>query len=101
MNIFHGLRDFISSSPNKFLLLIFSVFVVIWFLFDDYGLLKRIRMEAEHRMLLEQSKEEQQRIVDNEQRIRNASSSDSIEKAARERYNFRREGETLYLIRSK
>ncbi|WP_292004222.1 septum formation initiator family protein [Chlorobium sp.] len=81
--------------------LILFGFIVIWFLFDDYGLLKRIRMEAEYRMLLERSRQEQQRIVDNEQRIRNAYSADSIEKAAREKYNFRREGETLYIIRSK
>lgn len=101
MNIFQGLRDFISSSPKKFLFLILSGFIVIWFLFDDYGLLKRIRMEAEHRMLLERSREEQQRIADNERRIRNAYTADSIEKAAREKYNFRREGETLYIIRRK
>ncbi|MCF8383328.1 MAG: septum formation initiator family protein [Chlorobium sp.] len=101
MKLFYGLRDFISSSPKKFLFLILFGFIVIWFLFDDYGLLKRIRMEAEYRMLLERSRQEQQRIVDNEQRIRNAYSADSIEKAAREKYNFRREGETLYIIRSK
>ncbi|WP_292001220.1 septum formation initiator family protein [Chlorobium sp.] len=75
--------------------------MIIWFIFDDYGILKRIRMEAEHRMLLERHREEQMRIVDNEQRIKNAFHRDSIEKAAREKYNFRKEGETLYIIRSK
>lgn len=101
MGIFHGLWDFISSNPKKFLFLVVSGFMVIWFIFDDYGLLKRIRMEAEHRTLLERHREEQQRIIENEQRIRNAFHKDSIEKAARERYNFRKEGETLYIIRSK
>ncbi|ACD89286.1 MAG: septum formation initiator [Chlorobium limicola] len=99
MKIFNGLRDFISSNPKKFLFLVLFGFIVVWFLFDDYGLLKRIRMEAEHRMLVERYRQEQQRIADNERRIGNAHNADSIEKAARERYNFRREGETLYIIR--
>ena len=70
-------------------------------LFDDYGILKRIRMEAEHDMLLERQKIEQKRIIDNEQRIRYALEPDSLEKAARERYNFRKPGETLFIIREK
>jgi len=57
-------------------------------------------MEAEHRMLLEQQKVEQQRILDNELRIQHAREPDSIEKAAREKYNYRKPGETLFIIRS-
>ena len=44
--------------------------------------MKRIRMEAEHRALLEQHKVEQQKILENEQRIQHAHEPDSIEKAA-------------------
>ncbi len=72
---------------------------VFWMLFDDYGIVKRIRMEAEHRMLIDRQKVEQKKIIDNEQRIRYALEPDSIEKAARERYNFRKPGETLFIIR--
>jgi cell division protein FtsB len=70
-------------------------------LFDDYGIVKRFRMEAEHRMLLDRQKVEQKRIFDNELRIRYALEPDSVEKAARERYNFRKPGETLFIIRDK
>ncbi len=52
-------------------------------------------------MLLERQKVEQKRIIENEQRIRYALEPDSIEKAARERYNFRKPGETLFIIREK
>ncbi|MEI6758332.1 MAG: septum formation initiator [Chlorobium sp.] len=75
------------------------LFILIWFLFEDYGMLTRVRMEAEHRFLFERLKVEQQKILDNDQRIRHFNEPDSIEKAARERYNFRKPGETLFIIR--
>ena len=52
-------------------------------------------------MLLERQKVEQKKIIDNELRIQHVRDPDSIEKAARERYNFRKPGETLFIIREK
>ena len=77
------------------------VYFIFWMLFDDFGLVKRIRMEADHIRLLDRQKVEQKKIIDNELRIRHARDPDSIEKAARERYNFRKPGETLFIIREK
>lgn len=99
MKMFQGLKEFIGSNPKKFLFLFFGTFVVLWFLFGDYGFIKLLKMENDNRILLERSKRLERRIIENERRIRNAYSPDSIEKAARERYNFRREGERLYIIR--
>jgi cell division protein FtsB len=91
--------EYIRSNPKSFFFRVAFALFVFWMLFDDYGIVKRIRMEAEHRMLLDRQKAEQQKIIDNEQRIRYALEPDSIEKAARERYNFRKPGETLFIIR--
>ncbi len=97
--LFQRIWLYIRSNPKNFFLRVGFLFFLIWFLFDDYGLVKRFRMEAEHRMLLEQVRVEQQKVVDNELRIHDAHQPDSIEKAARERYNFRKPGETLFIIR--
>ena len=95
LNMFWG---YVCTNPKKFFFAVLAVVFVIWLLFDDYGLVTRISMESEHRKLLRTQEEGQQRILRNEERIRHAADPDSIEKAARERYNFRREGERLYII---
>ncbi len=75
------------------------VIVAAVMLFDDYGLWRRASMEAENRRLLDVQAQAERRMVENELRIRNVGNPDSVEKAARERYNFRREGERLYIIK--
>ena len=95
------LWEYIHAHPKKILFWVAVVYFIFWILFDDFGLVKRIRMEADHIMLLERQKVEQKKIIDNELRIQHARDPDSIEKAARERYNFRKPGETLFIIREK
>ncbi|MCX6179346.1 MAG: septum formation initiator family protein [Chlorobiales bacterium] len=90
--------EYIRSNPKKFFFRVAFALFILWIFFDDYGIMKRIRMETEHRALLEQQKVEQQKILDNELRIQHAHEPDSIEKAAREKYNFRKPGETLFII---
>ncbi|TCD48039.1 septum formation initiator family protein [Chlorobium sp. N1] len=91
---------YVRTNPKKFFFAVVAVVFLTWLLFDDYGLVTRISMEAEHRRLLHEQEAGQRRIQLNEERIRHAADPDSIEKAARERYNFRREGERLYIIRN-
>ena len=92
--------EYIRSHPKKFFFQVAFAFFVLWIFFDDYGILKRIRMEEEHRALLVLQKIEENKINDNELRIQHAREPDSIEKAARERYNFRKPGENLFIIRA-
>ena len=99
--IFNNIWLYIRSNPKRVFFRVVFVLFIFWMLFDDYGIVKRFRMEAEYRMLLDRQKVEQAKIIDNELRIRYALEPDSIEKAARERYNFRKEGETLFIIREK
>ncbi|MFZ4524461.1 MAG: FtsB family cell division protein [Chlorobium sp.] len=99
--IIDSIWQYIHANPKKILFFVAVVYFIFWILFDDFGLVKRIRMEADHRMLLDRQKVEQKKIIDNELRIKHARDPDSIEKAARERYNFRKSGETLFIIREK
>jgi len=91
--------EYIRLNPKKFFFQVAFILFLLWIFFDDYGVLKRIHMEAEYRTLLEQDKIEQKKILDNELRIQHAHEPDSIEKAAREKYNYRKPGETLFIIR--
>jgi cell division protein FtsB len=99
--IFNRLWDHVRANPKKVFLRVAFVLFVIWFLFDDFGIVKRVRMEAEHRILLNRLQAARKKVVDNELRIQHVKEPDSIEKAAREKYNFRKEGETLFIIRDK
>ena len=99
-NIIDRIWEYIRSNPKKFFFRVAFALFILWIFFDDYGIMKRIRMESEHRALLERQKVEQKIILDNELRIQRANDPDSIEKAAREKYNFRKPGETLFIIRA-
>lgn len=91
----------ISTDPKKMLLRLLAVLFVLWLLFDDYGIVKRIGMEIEHRELVERQEAFRTRMQYNDMRIKNASAPDTIEKAAREKYNFRKPNEVLFIIREK
>jgi len=87
--------EYVRSNPKKLIAIVAVVIVAAVMLFDDYGLWRRASMEAENRRLLDVQAQAERRMVENELRIRNVGNPDSVEKAARERYNFRREGERL------
>lgn len=90
--------EYVQSKPNRialFALLLFALFIMF---FGDFGIIKRIQMEIEYRQLLQEEARTQIMLRDNAVRIKNARNPDSIEKAAREKYNFRKPGETLFLI---
>jgi hypothetical protein len=96
---FTEIWDYIRMDPKRFIGLSGLVISVLWFLFGDFGLMTRISMEREHRALEEQQSEIQKKIFADRETIRHAYHPDSIEKVARERFNFRKEGETEFIIR--
>lgn len=99
MNHFLEIRDWIFSNPKKFLIGLALGLLVLSFIFGDYGLIKRVSMELEHRQLEERLAEEQQKIAEQKAMIDHAGSPDSVEKVARERYNFHKEDETVFIIK--
>ncbi|NTU93124.1 MAG: septum formation initiator family protein [Chlorobiaceae bacterium] len=90
---------YIRSNPKKFILQSVLALFVFWFVFGDFGLVTRISMERDHRELMKRQTEEQRKILEDRATIRQAYHQDSIEKVAREKYNFRKPGETVFIIR--
>ncbi len=93
--------DSIRSNPKRLALWVALSVVAVWFVFGDFGLMTRIQMEFENRKLEKLQKEEQQKIVTLRSTIKNAYQPDSVEKVARERFNFHRKGESVFIIREK
>jgi|WetSurMetagenome_2_1015567.scaffolds.fasta_scaffold1153386_1 cell division protein FtsB len=96
---FTDIWDRIRSNPRKFFLQALLALIVFWFVFGDFGLVTRISMEHEHRVLGERQAQELKKIEEDRSAIREAYNRDSIEKVAREKYNFRKPGETVFIIR--
>lgn len=91
--------DSIRSNPIRLALWAVLAIAAVWFVFGDFGLVTRISMELENRKLEKLQTEEQKRIVEFRSTIKNAYQPDSVEKVARERFNFHRKGETVFIIR--
>jgi len=91
--------DYIRSNPKKFVIQAGLALFAFWFIFGDFGLVTRISMELEHRQLAKRQAEQQKKIAADQGTIQHAYNPDSIEKAAREKYNFRKKGETVFIIR--
>ncbi|AAM71394.1 MAG TPA: septum formation initiator family protein [Chlorobaculum sp.] len=95
------LWDLIRLNPKKFVIRALLVLAAIGFIFGDFGLVTRISMELENRKLEKLLAEEQEKIVELRSTIKNAYQPDSVEKVARERFNFHKKGETVFIIREK
>ncbi len=92
---------YVLSNPRKIFLLALAGVFLLWIVFGNYGVVARLRMEAENRTLKERQREEELKIEENTRKIRDANDPRTIEKIAREKYNFSREEETLFIIEDK
>ena len=92
---------YIRSHPRKVFLLALAGVLVLWVVFGNYGIVTRLRMETENRILKDTREREERKIMENTRKIRNADDPATIEKIAREKYNFSRDDETLFIIEDK
>ncbi|UZJ41205.1 septum formation initiator family protein [Prosthecochloris sp. SCSIO W1101] len=92
---------YVLSHPRKIFLLALAGVLVLWVIFGNYGVVARFRMEAENRMLRELQEQEELKIIENTRKIRSADNPETIEKIAREKYNFSKDDETLFIIEDK
>ncbi|PWW82429.1 MULTISPECIES: FtsB family cell division protein [Prosthecochloris] len=92
---------YVLSHPKKIFLLALAGVLVLWVIFGNYGVVARFRMEAENRMLRELQEQEELKIIENTRKIRSADNPETIEKIAREKYNFSKDDETLFIIEDK
>ncbi len=89
---------YVLSHPRKIFLLALAGVVVLWVVFGNYGVVARFRMEAENRMLKDRQEAVELKIIENTRKIGSANDSGTIEKVAREKYNFSKDEETLFII---
>ena len=92
---------YVLSHPRKIFLLALAGVVMLWVVFGNYGVVARLRMESENRMLKARQEQEEMKIIENTGKIRQAHDPETIEKIAREKYNFSKDEETLFIIEDK
>jgi cell division protein FtsB len=87
---------------KSFLFLVLGGFVLIWFTFlDTYSLLTRYQLSQQKQELKERTKEFETEAANLKQQIEELQDDPSLlERIAREEYGMRKEGETIYKIRS-
>ena len=91
-----------SATKNKkrtFLLIIVFLFF-LYLLFDNKGIITRIRLEAQHREWIEKVKTDSVETKRLQEQIKALEGDKkTIEKTAREKYGMAREGETVYQVK--
>lgn len=79
--------------------IIFSIFILLFFIFSDFGLLKRIELNSEkNKLLIIKQKETFTRDSLLSEKKRLESDFQEIERIAREYYGYIAPGETVYIF---
>ncbi len=91
-----------SAKKNKtrtaILILLFILF--LYLLFDNKGIITRIRLESQHREWIERLKADSIETKRLQEQIKALEGDKkTIEKTAREKYGMAREGETVYQVK--
>ena len=97
------LKDRVSrmlKNPKKLLVLAGGLFLTLYVLFDNKGIVRRISLEVQRREMqekVEEAKEETERLRAQIKALEG--DKKTIEKIARERYGMARPGETVYRVK--
>ncbi len=89
-----------SKNKKRTAILVLLTFVGLYIVFDNKGVLKRIRLEHERAEWIQKVKAdsiETKRLQDSIRALEN--DKKALEKVARERYGMVREGETVYQVK--
>jgi cell division protein FtsB len=91
-----------SAAKNKkrTVILIFLFLLFLYLLFDNKGIITRLRLETEHREWIEKVKADSVETKRLQEHIKALEGDKkTIEKIAREKYGMKREGETVYQVK--
>jgi cell division protein FtsB len=91
----------IVARPQKYLFLAILILITFYAFFGDYGLFQRVKYEYLRYKYQTELNEAQQETRELKDRIKKAGDLDEIERVAREKYNLTKEGEKVYIIKSK
>jgi cell division protein FtsB len=91
-----------SAAKNKIrtIILIILFLLFLYLLFDNKGIITRIRLETQHREWIEKVKSDSAETKRLQEQIKALEGDKkTIEKTAREKYGMAREGETVYHVK--
>ncbi len=89
-----------AKNKRRTILLILAAVIFLYFLFDNKGLITRIKLERQQREWLEQLKKDSTETRQLQERIKALESNDdTLERIGRERYGLAKEGETVYQVK--
>jgi cell division protein FtsB len=91
-----------SAAKNKkrTIILIITFLLFLYLLFDNKGILTRLKLEAQHREWIEKVKADSVETKRLQEQIKALEGDKkTIEKTAREKYGMAREGETVYQVK--
>lgn len=90
----------IKKNRKQVFMLVAGVFIASYFLFDNKGIVKRIRLEVQKQDLVERVEDAQKETVRLQQHIKALEGDKkTIETLAREKYGMVRQGETVYRVK--
>jgi cell division protein FtsB len=89
-----------AKNKKRTVLLILVFLLFLYLLFDNKGIITRIRLEAQHREWMEKVKTDSVETKRLQEQIKALEGDKkTIEKTAREKYGMAREGETVYHVK--
>ncbi len=91
-----------SATKNKkrTVILLFLFLLFLYLLFDNKGIITRLRLEAQHNEWIEKVKADSIETKRLQEQIKALEGDKkTIEKTAREKYGMKREGETVYQVK--
>ena len=90
------------KSSHRILILTGVLLLLVWVLFfDSHSVWKRYQLHRNHQEQLDRNTRLTSQIEEIEEKLKDVDSDEAIEKAAREQYDMRRDGETVYPIENK
>ena len=89
-----------AKNKGRTIILIILFLLFLYLLFDNKGIITRMRLEAQHREWIEKLKSDSLETKRLQEQIKALEGDKkTIEKTAREKYGMAREGETVYQVK--
>jgi cell division protein FtsB len=89
-----------AKNKRRTIILVALFLLFLYLLFDNKGIITRIRLEAQHREWIEKLKSDSMETKRLQEQIKALEGDKkTIEKTAREKYGMTREGETVYQVK--
>lgn len=89
-----------AKNKKRTVLLILLFLLFLYLLFDNKGIITRLRLEAQHREWIQKLKADSIETKNLQEQIKALEGDKkTIEKTAREKYGMKRDGETVYQVK--